>query len=205
MRFYTLIFALLALTPAWGSSLLVVDSQGNALAQAMVTSTPQQQAPADLSDDGYAPHGVTNTAPAVVTRFTDTTGRVSMETPDQPARYRVRAQGYVDAYLTELPDELVMQPMTPEQLVASYPSNVWLSQLDFDGDEALKKRFFLNCAFCHQQASPFMRNERSEEQWISVIERMNTYGARLPEDDHQRIARGIHNQHGAAPGRCQCQ
>ena len=29
-----------------------------------------------------------------------------------------------------------------------------------------------------------MRNERTTEQWLSVIERMNTYGARLPEDDH---------------------
>ena len=105
----------------------------------MVTSTPQQQTPADLSDDGYAPHGVTNTAPTVVTRFTDADGRVSIETPDQPASYRVRAQGYLDAYLTELPDELVMQAMTPEEQVASYPSNVWLSQLDFGGDDALKK------------------------------------------------------------------
>ena len=29
MRFCTLLFGLLALTPAWGSSLLVEDSQGN--------------------------------------------------------------------------------------------------------------------------------------------------------------------------------
>ncbi len=33
-----------------------------------------------------------------------------------------------------------------------------------------------------------MRNERTEEQWLSVIERMNTYGARLPTDDHQKVA-----------------
>jgi streptogramin lyase len=63
-----------------------------------------------------------------------------------------------------------------------------LSQLDFGGDQELKKTFQLNCAFCHQQASPFMRNERTEEQWISVIERMNSYGARLPDDDRHRVA-----------------
>ncbi len=74
-----------------------------------------------------------------------------------------------------------MQRMTPEQQIASYPSNVWLSQLISAVMRTLKKTFQLNCAFCHQQASPFMRNERTEEQWLSVIERMNTYGARLPD------------------------
>ncbi|MEQ8803550.1 MAG: lyase, partial [Haliea sp.] len=67
-------------------------------------------------------------------------------------------------------------------------SNVWLSQLRFGGDDELKKTFQLNCAFCHQQASPFMRNERTVDQWLSVFERMNSYGARLPAEDHQRIA-----------------
>ena len=94
----------------------------------------------------------------------------------------------MDAQLPAADGELVMQKMTKEQEIASYPSNVWLSQLDFGGDADLKKTFQLNCAFCHQQASPFMRNERTEEQWLSVIERMNTYGARLPDDDHKRVA-----------------
>ena len=44
-----------------------------------------------------------------------------------------------------------------EEYYASYPSNVWLSQLHFGGDRELKETFQLNCAFCHQQASPFMR------------------------------------------------
>ena len=94
---------------------------------------------------------------------------------------------YVDAWFEQLDDELVLAKMSEEQYIASYPSNVWLSQLSFGGDQALKKSFQLNCAFCHQQASPFMRNERTEEQWISVIERMNTYGARLPEDEHEEV------------------
>ena len=179
---------MLALTPAWGATLLVKNAAGEPLPQAMVTRMPQERPAADLSDDGYAPDGVTNTAATVVTRFTDASGRVSFADIDQPAGYRVRAQGDVDAYLTELPEELVLQTMTQEQLFASYPSNVWLSQLHFGGDEALKNSFELNCAFCHQQASPFMRNERTPEQWLSVIERMNTYGARLPADDAQKIS-----------------
>ena len=85
--------------------------------------------------------------------------------------------------------------LTEEQLFASYPSNVWLSQLHFGGDEALKNSFELNCAFCHQQASPFMRNERTEEQWLSVMERMNTYGARLPAEDQQQAARLLRKEY----------
>ncbi|MBK6509236.1 MAG: lyase [Haliea sp.] len=188
MKLCTLLLLMLALTPAWGATLLVKNAAGEPLPQAMVTRMPQERPAADLSDDGYAPDGVTNTAATVVTRFTDASGRVSFADTDQPAGYRVRAQGYVDAYLTELPEELVLQTMTQEQLFASYPSNVWLSQLHFGGDEALKNSFELNCAFCHQQASPFMRNERTPEQWLSVIERMNTYGARLPADDAQKIS-----------------
>jgi virginiamycin B lyase len=195
MRFCTLVFALLILPPCWGSTLLVKDAQGNPLAQIMVTSTPQETPPADLSDDGYAPDGVTNTAPALVTRFTNASGKVSFDDRDKPANYRIRAQGYADAYLAELPEELVLQAATSEQVYANYPSNVWLSQLRFGGDEELKKRFQLNCAFCHQQASPFMRNERTEEEWINVIERMNTYGARLPEGDHQQVARLLQQEY----------
>jgi streptogramin lyase len=179
---------MLALAPAWGATLLVKNSAGDPLPIAMVTRTPQELPVSDLSDDGYTPDGVTNTAATVVTRFTDADGKVSFEDTEQPARYRIRAQGYVDAYLTELPEELALQTMTEEQLFASYPSNVWLSQLRFGGDEELKNSFELNCAFCHQQASPFMRNERTPEQWLSVIQRMNTYGARLPADDAEKIS-----------------
>ncbi len=170
------------------TTLLVKDEQGHPLPRVMVTQSPVTQPEADLSDDGYAPDGVTNTSAPVVTRFTDAAGQVSFETPGNQVTYRARAQGYVDANFPAIEGELVLQRMTPEQEIASYPSNVWLSQLDFGGDEGLKKTFQLNCAFCHQQASPFMRNERTEEQWLSVIERMNTYGARLPTDDHQKVA-----------------
>jgi virginiamycin B lyase len=197
MRWCALLLGLLTLMPVWGAPLLVKDSQGRPLAQAMVTLTPQDQQPQDLSDDGYAPDGVTNFAPTVVTRFTDASGRVSFDDTGKPAQYRVRAQGYVDSWLTELPQELVLEEMNKAQLPDSYPSNVWLSQLHFGGDAALKKRFQLNCAFCHQQASPFMRNERSEEEWLSVIKRMNSYGARLPDADHQRVAQLLQQEYRA--------
>jgi streptogramin lyase len=168
--------------------LLVVDERGAPKPLVMITRTPLDVPPANLEDDGYTPHGVTNVAPTIVTRFTDAAGRVDFPPTTGPVRYRARAQGYQDVGFDNLDEKLTLQPMSKEQHVASYPSNVWLSQLSFGGDEALKRRFQLNCAFCHQQASPFMRNERTEEQWVSVIERMNTYGARLPLDDHHRVA-----------------
>ena len=189
MKFQTAAAILFLLAPlAQAGTLVVKNPQGQPLSPVMVTQTPLQQPEADLSDDGYAPHGVTNTSAAVITRYTNAAGEVTFAAAEEPVRYRLRAQGYVDAYVDAAQGEVVLQPMTAEQEIASYPSNVWLSQLDFGGDQALKETFQLNCAFCHQQASPFMRSERTEEQWVSIIERMNTYGARLPTDDHQKVA-----------------
>jgi virginiamycin B lyase len=189
MSFRTLLTALLLLAPVTlADTLIVKNDKGELLAQVMVTRSAASQPPADLSDDGYAPNGVTNTSAPALTRFTNAAGEVHFDSTAELVRYRIRAQGYVDTYMEELEGEVVLQPMTEEQYIASYPSNVWLSQLSFGGDEELKKTFLLNCAFCHQQASPFMRNERTREQWVSIIERMNTYGARLPEDDHVRVA-----------------
>ena len=196
MKLVQLISALLFSVPlTQADTLTVKNNKGEPLARAMVTQSPISQPEADLSDDGYAPNGVTNTSATVVTRFTDSAGEVDFANPATPARYRVRAQGFVDSYLDALTDEVVLQPMTQEQYIASYPSNVWLSQLSFGGDEQLKKSFLLNCAFCHQQASPFMRNERTQEQWINVIERMNTYGARLPDEDHARVAKLLQEEY----------
>jgi virginiamycin B lyase len=191
-----LVAGLLLVTPLiQASTLTIKNDKGEPIARAMVTQSPISQPEADLSDDGYTPDGATNTSAVALTRFTDSAGEVDFDTTMVPVRYRVRAQGYVDSYLDTLKDEVVLQPMTEEQYIASYPSNVWLSQLSFGGDEELKKTFLLNCAFCHQQASPFMRNERTQEQWISVIERMNTYGARLPEDDHARVAQLLQEEY----------
>jgi len=182
---------------AQAGSLVIKNEAGEPLAQVMVTQTPVERVVADLTDDGYAPNGVTNPADTTITRFTNDDGTVSFEESGGAVRYRARAQGYVDQLIVgesageEAGDtalELTMVAMTRKQHIASYPSNVWLSQLQLGGDEDLKKSFELNCAFCHQQASPFMRNERTVEQWIAVFERMNSYGARLPEDEHLKIA-----------------
>ena len=186
MPLIPLLFLLLS-SSSLAEPLLVTDTQGKPISQAMVTRTPLDVPAEDLSDDGYAPHGVTNTAAVTVTRFTDATGQVDIAEPGNHF-YRVRAQGFRDRYLDTAEGEIQLETMTEEEHIASYPSNVWLSQLHFGGDQALKETFQLNCAFCHQQASPFMRNERTVEQWESIIQRMNTYGGRVPGDDIKPMA-----------------
>lgn len=193
------VFTVLCVFSALGhtANLQIKNEAGEPLPRVMVTQTLVEKVVADLTDDGYAPNGVLTPADTTLTRFTNAEGMVSFGDPGSAAQYRVRSQGYVDQFIgedsiDEAADvttlEVTMTVMTPEQYIASYPSNVWLSQLHFGGDEALKNSFELNCSFCHQQASPFMRNERTVDQWIAVFERMNSYGARLPEDEHQQLA-----------------
>lgn len=196
MHFFSRLAALFLIVPLGrAATLLIKNESGQPLGQVMVTQSPVTQPAANLSDDGYTPDGMSNTSAAVISRFTNASGEVHFDTPVEPMHYRVRALGYLDTQVDAIEGELILPAMTPEQRIASFPSNVWLSQLKFGGDEALKKSFLLNCAFCHQQASPFMRNERTEEQWISVIERMNSYGARLPDEDHQKVARLLQTEY----------
>ncbi len=187
---FKLLAVVLVLLPALsqGLSLKVRDEMGQPIPQVMVSQTFVAVSKADLSDQGYAPNGVTNKTPKTITRFTDAEGKVVFADTDRKVSWRARAQGYVDANFTVAGNDLVLKKMTAEQNIASFPANVWLSQLGFAGDQQLKKSFQLNCAFCHQQASLFMRGERTVEKWLEIIERMNSYGARLPNQDHQRVA-----------------
>ena len=194
---YILAIAYLVSTFSHATTLHIRNEAGEPLSRVMVTQSMVEKVVANLTDDGYAPNGVLTPADTTITRFTNADGVVSFDDPDKAVQYRIRSQGYVDQIIREDDKatgidvailEVTMAPMTKEQFIASYPSNVWLSQLTLGGDEDLKNSFELNCSFCHQQASPFMRNERTVEQWIAVFERMNSYGARLPGDEHQQLA-----------------
>jgi streptogramin lyase len=158
----------------------------------MVSRYLVDKPPLDLSDDGYPPNGILNQAAVEHTRFTDATGTVQFDDLAQTVRYRLRAPGYADQVINGVPGNAsqtaTLRALSADELPASYPANVWLSALDFGGDEELKKQFQLNCAFCHQQASVFMRADRSADEWLTIIQRMAGYGARLSEDDQQAIA-----------------
>ncbi|NOY17572.1 MAG: hypothetical protein GXP23_11755, partial [Gammaproteobacteria bacterium] len=79
----------------------VTNEAGEPLPQVMFSRYPLEAPPADLADNGYAPNGVTNQAATSLTRFTNAQGVVTFDDMDSPVKYRARAQGYVDAYLTE--------------------------------------------------------------------------------------------------------
>ncbi|RLA27138.1 MAG: lyase [Gammaproteobacteria bacterium] len=189
LKFWTIVAGFLAIAgPGNAATITVKNESGELLAQVMVTRNHVERPAQNLSDDGYTPHAVTNQTVTSVTRFTNALGQVKFSDVPDAVTYRARAQGYVDATFASAEDEVVLNAMTSDQLIASYPSNVWLSQMNFGGDLELKKHFQLNCAFCHQQASAFMRNERTVDQWLAVFERMNGYGARLANDDQENIA-----------------
>ena len=172
-----------------------IDHQQKPQPSVMVTIS-QTDRIIDDSDIGYPAPATLNQGNQHLTRFTDREGRVFFSAAELEQfagqHVRFRAQDYRDIVLpldTALKQEMIQLERLPlEERPAHYPSNVWLSQLNFDGDSQLKKNFQLNCGFCHQQASVFMRNERTVEQWQELFQRMNSYGARLPDIDHQRIA-----------------
>lgn len=185
--------------PLWAQAaeFSFTDGDGEPLPQVMVTATPKVMPQADADEQGYPPHGKAQVTAMVLTRFSDQRGVVNFEGAMSGYHFRARAQGYVDQAFEAQQSTISMTPMTPAQLINSYPSNVWLSQLNFGGDDALRHTFQLNCSFCHQQASPFMRSERTPAQWLSIIERMNGYGARLPTEDHQRVAEILQREYRA--------
>lgn len=185
-------FVLLAL-PAAAAQWQLIDASGKPLEAVMVTAYSHEKT-VDRSDIGYPAVGTSNLGATAITRFTNRRGEVIFTAAELAGAHslRLRGQDYVDQTVTieqaRHQSKLLMQPLPMAQRPDHYPSNVWLSQLQFDGDQRLKKTFQLNCGFCHQQASVFMRNERTTEQWLELFQRMNSYGARLPDVDHQQIA-----------------
>ena len=200
---FSLIFTLLVL-PSHAQNWQLRNSQGEALASVMVTAVGTEQS-VDRSDLGYPAVGLTNIGATHLTRFSDSEGRVSFTLGElqtlRAESVRFRAQDHRDLVLpittAQSRSTIILEPLAVEQRPDHYPSNVWLSQLHFAGDSQLKKNFQLNCGFCHQQASVFMRNERTIEQWQELFGRMNSYGARLPDIDHQRIAESLQRDYRA--------
>ena len=181
----------------------VIDQQGDALPTAMISRFLDDKPQQDLSDNGYSPHGVTNTIALEHNRFSDAKGKASFDgLPQSPGTvsYRIRKPGYGDVTVREhdsdAPLTVTLKPINDPQLLAeAKPSNVWINNMDFEGDQELKKHFQLNCAFCHQQGSSFMRAERSPEQWLEIINRMQKYGARVADEDKERLAGVLSRQY----------
>ena len=184
------------------AQILLTDEAGQPLATVMATRTLAQKPALSLSDEGYPAHGVSNQSALEVTRFSNANGTLAFPDSDVAYEYRFRKPGYKDVRLSAA-NVAASSSATPglsvtmvreldlRMLAEQKPSNVWLSQLDIGGGDELRQHFGLNCAFCHQQASPFMRAERSVDEWLTVIDRMGGYGARVAGDLRQPLAEGL--------------
>ena len=176
----------LCASSAMALELTVQQTDGKPAALVMATLVPQEAAPVDRSDNGYATPGQIQPGDRWRTAFSDARGTIRFDLPTGQTNYRVRLRkpGYTDISVENLmaADQrtIVVHAETDAQLLAAAkPSNVWAAEIHF-GTPAQDQQFRLQCSFCHQQGTAFIRTERSPEQWRETIRRMIGYGARLP-------------------------
>ena len=179
--------------------ILVQDEQGESLDLVMVSQTPVSGYTVDRSDNGYPPEGKVNRSTSTVTQFTTNKGVASFDAISQSSvRYRLRKPGFKDHTFEALTSDdftiTLKQELDPIVLAASRPANTWLAELDLDED--LKKHYIMQCGFCHQQGSQYLRRDRSEQEWEETIYRMVNYGARLADDAQSVLPQLLHEQYG---------
>lgn len=177
---------------------IVRDEMGNPLSIVMVSQTPVSGFTLDRSDSGYPPVGVVHRSNATLSRFTNEKGRVDFANlEDDLVRYRVRKPNYKDVTI-EIPANQTWQvtmvkELDPVVLAASRPANTWLAALELE--EGLKKHYIMQCGFCHQQGSMYLRRDRSIQQWDETIYRMVNYGARLADDAQDVLPELLHEKY----------
>jgi streptogramin lyase len=170
---------------AQGLTLQVQGQDGRPLALVMVTQAPDPPPQAADSDNGYPPSGKPQQGAFEFTRFTDVNGAATLPQTDQPFTLRLRKPGFRDLKLKskELGQSPVLKLVTESDaraLAEQRPSNAWTATLSKTvTDESVRKEFMLQCGFCHQQGSAFLRRERSAAEWDAAIKRMVRYGSRL--------------------------
>jgi virginiamycin B lyase len=177
----------------------VKDQSGHLVNNVMVSQTPVSGYTVDRSDSGYPPEGVVNRSSASYTKFTNMDGRVQFSSfNDQLVRYRLRKPGYKDQTIeiggSDIWKAIIKLELDPVLLAASRPANTWLAALDLETD--LKKHYIMQCGFCHQQGSMYLRRDRSVEQWDEIIYRMVNYGARLADDAQSDLPKLLHEKYG---------
>ena len=164
----------------------VRDDSGSAMSRTMITL---------ISDDEI--DGVSLPEHTV---FTDALGRATVEVPAGASIYlRARRPGYsdgeVDVELDQNEVAVVIEKITDlADLAENAPANAWFAALDL-GDANDKEHFTLQCAFCHQQGSPIIRMDRTEEEWEKIIDRMLRYGSRLKTPLQKTLPELIRREH----------
>lgn len=186
-------------TASYAANVVIKDEQGQALEGVMVSRTPVSGYTIDRSDNGYPPVGVTNRATGTFNIFSNSEGVAEFtEQKDELVRYRLRKPGFKDQTIQmnsqEDWDATLVKETDVVALAESRPANTWLAALDLEKD--LKQHYILQCGFCHQQGSMYLRRDRSEENWEEVIYRMVNYGARLADDAQEMLPELLHEKYG---------
>jgi len=167
-------------------AVLVATKQGTPVPRVMITLR------SEFEKEGFA-------VPEY-TAFTNGEGRGKIQIPEGMAfTLRARKSGFTDVEI-DLPAgqnavalELLAETDARE-LAESYPANTWVSQLELQ-DTRFKEHFRLQCSFCHQQGSPIVRVDRTEEEWEKIINRMLRYGSRLMTDAQEKLPALIIAEH----------
>ncbi len=197
-QLFALLSAFLLGWPLAGMALTikVVADNGQPLATAMVTVRPAERTAFDTSDNGYPQIEKAFQNFKEVSRFTPASGLVRFEDAfAQAVTVRVRQPGKKDAHFGPIttPNSdtgaiaIVLTAETdPVALAANKPANVWAAAVDL-GDPERKKRFNMQCGFCHQQGAPGIRGDRDTKTWQDIVTRMIGYGSRLPSEDQKIV------------------
>lgn len=177
--------AALAALQGQALTLNVSDPDGKPLGVVMVTQTPPKPAVVDSSDHGYPASGKPQQALFETTRFTDAHGAVDLPDAAGEFRLRLRKPGFKDLNirsgdLGKKPALTLVVETDPKALAEQRPSNAWTATL-VQGipDTEVRKQFLLQCGFCHQQGSAFLRRDRTAQEWSEAMKRMLRYGSRL--------------------------
>ena len=185
LKLILLALVLLCAAPAHAFTVHVRDGAGQPVTAVMVTVKPVGVA-LDTSDGGYPQRGVSFDLPVERTRFSDARGLAAFDPAALPpvVQVRLRRPGWQDLLLGPLPataltDAMLQRETDPHALAAALPANVWAAAIDLGSAED-KKRFQMQCGFCHQQGTLPLRIITDEARWALATERMIKYGARLP-------------------------
>ena len=193
-----LLGAMIAVSSVEAGQITVKDTNDQPISRVMISETPVSGFTVNKSDNGYPPEGIVNRSTFTRSLFSDDRGLAEFKRENEEVvRYRLRKPGYKDVTIEMSSSDdwqAVMEMETdPIALAAAKPANTWLAALELDED--LKKHYIMQCGFCHQQGSMYLRRDRSVESWDETIYRMVNYGARLADDAQEILPELLHEKY----------
>jgi streptogramin lyase len=133
------------------------------------------------------------------TVYSDTAGRFRLDTAQQgDVTIKTRAPGYADETrplklgAAEKPVlAIALQPLTDPQIISdALPASAHAARINIR-DEKARVAFRSQCFFCHQIGNAWTRRPRSQDEWVSVLDRMQRYSALLTWSSERSIIQGL--------------